>query len=427
MANINKIKLSGTTYNIQDLSAAKSVELTQAQYDALVSGGTVDPNTFYIITDAQGADLSQYYTSAQTESAITAAVSGKVDTSSVVTAVTSASTDNEIPTAKAVWEAASGGGKAIEAGRGISITTGATADTVSFNLPISADTDGSVNKLLVGSGNTIGSDTNKNIVIGDNNTTVGGSSSIRIYSGATIIGYNNYVGCNGLQNDNNDWSTAIGRRNKIGGGNTYIIGVDNNFYDADFYGRKKNYSYVIGRGNTSSLSADGNNIFVFGAYNKITKSDEFALGEYNASSNDGTTSGNTFFSIGNGTSNNARHNAFEIRQNGDIYLTKDGQDVKLQDQLGGSSITVDTALDSGSTNPVENRVIYNKIDEVEQVTAAALNNINDRLSEDEEVTAAGLNAVNDKFDGLKLKKLTQAEYDALSGSTDANTLYVIVN
>ena len=58
------------------------------------------------------------------------------------TAVTSASTDNEIPTAKAVYDAIpqGGGGKAIEAGRGISITTGETADTVSFNLPISAGT-----------------------------------------------------------------------------------------------------------------------------------------------------------------------------------------------------------------------------------------------------------------------------------------------
>ena len=77
MANINKIKLSGTTYNIQDLNATKTVELTQAQYDAL---SVKDPNTFYIITDAQGVDLSQYYTSAQTESAITQAVSGKQDT-----------------------------------------------------------------------------------------------------------------------------------------------------------------------------------------------------------------------------------------------------------------------------------------------------------------------------------------------------------
>lgn len=77
MANINKIRLSGTTYNLQDSNATKTVELTQAQYDAL---SVKDPNTFYIITDAQGADLSQYYTSAQTESAITQAISGKQDT-----------------------------------------------------------------------------------------------------------------------------------------------------------------------------------------------------------------------------------------------------------------------------------------------------------------------------------------------------------
>ena len=68
-----------------------------------------------------------------------------------------------------------------------------------------------------------------------------------------------------------------------------------------------------------------------------------------------------------------------------------------------------------------------RLGEDEEVTAAALNALDDRLSEDEEVTSAGLNTLNDKFDGMKLKKLTQAQYDALSGSTDSNTLYVIVN
>lgn len=38
------------------------------------------------------------------------------------------------------YDIGGGGGKAIEAGRGIAITTGETADTVSFNLPISAGT-----------------------------------------------------------------------------------------------------------------------------------------------------------------------------------------------------------------------------------------------------------------------------------------------
>ena len=80
MSKINKIKLSGTTYDVEDANASKTVELTQAQYDALVSSGAVDSNTFYIITDAQAVDLSEYWTSGQTQSAIDSAVSGKQDT-----------------------------------------------------------------------------------------------------------------------------------------------------------------------------------------------------------------------------------------------------------------------------------------------------------------------------------------------------------
>lgn len=45
------------------------VELTQSEYDALVTGGTVDPNTFYVITDAQEIDTDDYYTKSQTSGA----------------------------------------------------------------------------------------------------------------------------------------------------------------------------------------------------------------------------------------------------------------------------------------------------------------------------------------------------------------------
>jgi len=95
MANINKIKLSGTTYNIQDLSASKTVELTQAQYDALT---VKDPNTFYVITDAQGADLSNYYTKSETSGAteISTALNAKADTA---TTYTKTETDNAITAA----------------------------------------------------------------------------------------------------------------------------------------------------------------------------------------------------------------------------------------------------------------------------------------------------------------------------------------
>ena len=68
MANINKISLAGTIYDIQDQNASKTVELTQAEYDGL---SVKNPNTFYIITDAQGGNLSNYYTKTE--------VDGKVD------------------------------------------------------------------------------------------------------------------------------------------------------------------------------------------------------------------------------------------------------------------------------------------------------------------------------------------------------------
>lgn len=42
----------------------KNVELTQAEYDALVSAGTVDEETLYIISDAEPIDTSKYVTSA---------------------------------------------------------------------------------------------------------------------------------------------------------------------------------------------------------------------------------------------------------------------------------------------------------------------------------------------------------------------------
>lgn len=43
---------------------------------------------------------------------------------------------------------------------------------------------------------------------------------------------------------------------------------------------------------------------------------ETAMGSFNASSDD------TLLSVGNGTSEENRSNAFEIKENGDIYITK---------------------------------------------------------------------------------------------------------
>ena len=333
---IDTIRLSGTDYTLSATSSGgtEAVEVTQAEYDALVSGGTVDPTVFYIITDAQPVDISNYWTSAQTNSAINAAVSGKVDTSTITSSVTSASTNSEIPTAKAVYDAvgSGSGGKAVSAGTNISITTGETADTINCTVPYVGDP---YHRITYGYAATTNKSQYSLVIGGRCNTTSDTQNNI-------VVGYD----CHSRESHN------------------AVFGVGN---------------YSNNRGELSS-------------------------GFYNVSNSGSTDADKTLFSVGNGTANNARHNAFEVRQNGDIYLSSGGTDIKLQDHLGGSSITVDTALDSGSTNPVENRVIYNKIDEVEQVTARALNELNEKINaliEANEVVARALNDLNDRITALE--------------------------
>ena len=349
--------LNDLNERISGISGNNVVELTQAEYDALVSGGTVDPTAFYIITDATPIDISNYWTSAQTQSAITSAVSGKQDTLSAGTNITISG--NVI--------SAEGGGKAIEAGRGISITTGETADTVSFNLPISAtssDNSGLIFNIIDGA--------SKNKANGQLASAFGISNNA---SGRAsfVIGSSN---------------TGTGESSFVGGANSEARGTE---------------SFAFGY----MAKAIGDYSIAFGSYYPLANNTaEVAIGKANVSHTGSTDADKTLFSVGNGTNNNTRHNAFEIRQNGDIYLSLNGQDVKLQDQLGGGEVS--SAITSGDTNAVAGGAVYDKFDEVEQVTAA------------------GLNAVNSALGGLKLVSLTQAEYNALA-TKDASTLYIIVN
>jgi hypothetical protein len=63
-----------------------------------------------------------------------------------------------------------------------------------------------------------------------------------------------------------------------------------------------------------------NSAVLKGGNNKVTNANEVALGKYNESNND------TMFSIGIGTSDTDRKNAFEVKGNGDIYFN----DIKFE-------------------------------------------------------------------------------------------------
>lgn len=291
------------------------------------------------------------------------------------TAVTSASTDNEIPTAKAVYDAIpqGGGGKAIEAGRGISITTGETADTVSFSLPISAGT---------GTGS---------LIIGNNGINTG-YESVASGNGAVVFPSRRFYGKNYATEESSfahGSGCSAGTCSHAEGFNTKCMNGFNSHSEGQDTEAKGSNSHSEGEGTFAgekyfvyACHAEGYHTSAMtsyshaeGFYTKTTNESEHSQGRYNVSSSASTTfgdSGNTLFSVGNGTADNARHNAFEIRQNGDIYCSDGTNDVKLQDTI----------------------------------TATAAN-----------TTALG---------GLKLVKLTQSEYDSLT-TKDNSTLYVIVN
>ena len=104
MSNIiDSIQLSGTVYTISGSGGGgnPTVELTQAEYDALVTAGTVSADTYYIITDAQTPEIS-----------------------AITSAVTSGSTDGEIPTAKAVYDAIPTTTSAVTSGSTAAVESG---------------------------------------------------------------------------------------------------------------------------------------------------------------------------------------------------------------------------------------------------------------------------------------------------------------
>ena len=401
MSNIiDSIQLSGVTYGIKGSGGTETIELTQAQYDALVDK---DPNVFYIITDAEAGDLTNYYTKTETNtllggkqntlvssqniktinnesilgsgnidiqggggSSYTAgdgiditndviSVTGKVDTTTYNTYT--AATDTALASKQTTLTAGTGiditdnvisatgggGGKAIEAGTNISVTTGTTADTINCTLPISATTQyqDSHNLIFLLNKGTSNSNTIKN------------DSSY----GNIIAGQNNTLG--------NDFDQAM---------YNFVFG-DYNGLEGNYGGNHADKNFVVGDHNFfGSLSSRYavTHTAVFGDYNQPKNHYEYVFGKYNVSNTGSTDADKTLFSVGNGTADNARHNAFEIRQNGDIYCSDGTNDVKLQDTI----------------------------------TATAAN-----------TTALG---------GLKLVKLTQSEYDSLA-TKDNSTLYVIVN
>lgn len=115
-----------------------------------------------------------------------------------------------------------------------------------------------------------------------------------------------------------------------------------------------NFTHVEGNATSATTSyahAEGEGTLAKGAhshvegYKTITSNDgEHASGKFNVSNTGLTSAAKTLFSIGNGSGEDSRHNAFEVRENGDIYININGNDVLLQDYITELESVVARAL-----------------------------------------------------------------------------------
>ena len=270
---INNVSILGSgNVDIQG-SGNPTVEVTQAEYDALVSAGTVSADTFYIITDATAGDLSNYYTKSETSGAtqISTALSGKQDTL--------VAGDNITISGNVI--SAEGGGASYQAGTNIDITN----DTISCTLPISGNSDGGT--ITVGYDNSYLS---SNIIFGRYNT-LSKSGSLSSIAHCSILGRDNTISVTSFKNissnsiygDSNIINPGTGTANNIYGRGFNLSGNGESTYVGQ-YGTSvgENRAFVIGDG-----YLDGGNLHKhYHNALKITNGDVYVVDTNDTSTND---------------------------------------------------------------------------------------------------------------------------------------------
>lgn len=307
MSNIiDSIQLSGVTYGIKGSGGTETIELTQAQYDALVDK---DPNVFYIITDAQAGDLTNYYTKNET------------------------------------------------------------------------------NTLLGGKQATLVSGTNIKTINGES---VLGSGNINIQGSGV-----NVVQTTGTS------TTDVMSQNAVTSNFIYEI----------------NLNYMLNGRYTLALQSKDKNLFI--PYMTINGKKVLSINDLSViETSDVTTTVSSSSTDAQVPSAKAVYDA--IQEGGGGGMTED-------DELLLSTALTD--LNDRKIDASEVKSNYQK--KGDYVTT---NTLNARLAEYEtaldeqnveEVTAYALNDLNNKFGGLKLVKITESEYAALT-TKDENTLYIVV-
>lgn len=371
---IDKIQLSGITYDIggQGGSGVSVVEVTQAEYDVLPSSAKTDTSKMYVITDAEAGDLTNYYTKSETNTLL----GDKADTA---TTYTKTEVDNAITAATSTKQDTLVSGTNIK-------TINNTSILGSGNIDIQGGGGG---------GKAVSAGTNISITTGETADTINCTLPISADTSHSMGVKANYS------------ENTAGHMSFAGG---YVTKAKMDYSFAFGMGAETDYFYSTAIGQYTKTTCWGET--AFGCYNKSAK----------VSANFDGNSGNTLFSVGNGTSS-ARHNAFEIRQNGDIYITSGNTDIKLQDHLGGgggggSSYTAGDGIDiTNNVISVTGKVDTTTYSAYTANTTAALFGLNNKMNDIEpKVNSAWTKGVRDLLWYPTSSGLT-LEYNIMSGGT----------
>lgn len=367
------------TSNTAFTNDARYITSGEAQTQIVNSiSGKVDTSTYTAYTAATDTALSNKADTATTytKTEVDTALGDKQDTLVSGTNIKTINNESILGSGNIDIQGGGGGGKAVSGGTNISITTGDTADTINCTLPIKTNNYRSL---------TFNSSRNPSQVL---------------YASA----FGDYTTASGKG------SFAIGKDTTASGEYSFVGGY--NFSQA-----KGNESFSFGDGTVANKNAS----VAFGKNITTNNECEFSCGRLNKSVSTSATfgnSGNTLFSVGNGTS--TYHNAFEIRQNGDIYITKDGSDVKLQDQLGGGGgggmteddeLLLSTALVDLNERKIDASEVKSQLGNYQKKgDYVTTNTLNTRLAEYEtaldeqnieEVAAYALNELNERLIALE--------------------------
>lgn len=260
--------------------------------------------------------------------------------------------------------------------------------------------------IVAGNGATMDDFRTGNVIIGEKTSVLTNNS--------VVIGYNSKVLANA--------GLAVGTNLSASSG----VGIGNNFTvnNGVGIGRMSN-SYTIQNG-----TAVGNDAYAQGQYSVAVGNTSYAynpyeigIGTYNKSVSTGTTADKTQFSVAAfDATKTVKKNVIEARQNDDIYIWKDGSQIKLQDNLGGVGRKVINVTDTKIRLDANNDLIY-------------IWDFNDNVpfadfTMEEDPDSAALNTTNQatiilKYTGSQSSSMTITFPKNLVYSTDADATYYI--